>query len=117
MLYTSCVQRIPETCSDLNLFHFCHRFARKMGEFEQSGRGHSSLDQSPPVEDGSPNLSYRGDREQLQVKKTSLFKRISRWRKYIILILTPILLMPIPIAVKGTVRELCDFLFLLIIVN
>ena len=85
-----------------------------MGEFEQSVRGYSNLDQSPPVENGSPNLSYRGDREQLQVKKTSLFKRILRWRKYVILILTPILLMPIPIAVKGTVREL---LFLLIIVN
>ena len=73
----------------------------------QRDRGYSHLEETEAkplaTENGSPNLSYRGDREPLQVKKPSLFKRILRWRKYIILILTPILLMPIPIAVKGTV--------------
>ncbi|XP_078363499.1 solute carrier family 13 member 2-like [Oculina patagonica] len=76
-----------------------------MTEFERE-RGYSHLEDTEakhqPTETGSPNLSYRGDREPLQVKKTSLLKRILRWRKYLILILTPILLMPIPIAVGGT---------------
>lgn len=41
--------------------------------------------------------------EPTHVKTTSVLKRILRWRKYLILALTPILLMPIPIAISGTV--------------
>ena len=74
-----------------------------MTEFERE-RGYSHLEETEakplPAETGSPNSSYR---EPLQMKNPSLAKRVLRWRKYIILILTPILLMPIPIAVKGTV--------------
>ena len=77
-----------------------------MTEYERD-RGYSYLEETEakplPTENGSPNLSYRGDRESLEEKKASLFMRILRWRKYLILILTPILLMPIPIAVEGTV--------------
>lgn len=84
-------------------------FGRTMTEYERD-RGYSYLEETEakplPTDNGSPNISYRGDRgEPLQVKQASLFKRILRWRKYLILILTPILLMPLPIAVKGTVRN------------
>ena len=79
-----------------------------MTECERVG-GYNLLEETEekplPAETGSPNLSYR---EPLQVKKSSLAERVLRWRKYIILILTPVLLIPIPITVKGTVRERCD---------
>ena len=80
-----------------------------MAEYER-GRGYSSLDEGSgetkplPAESGSPNLSYR---DRPQVKEVSLLKRILKWRKYLILVLTPILLMPIPIAIEGTVRKVC----------
>lgn len=73
-------------------------------------RGYSYLEETEakplPTDNGSPYISHRGDhREPLPVKQDSLFKRILKWRKYLILILTPILLMPLPIAVEGTVRH------------
>ena len=73
-------------------------------------RGYSYLEETGakplPTDNGSPNLSYRVDHgEPLRGKQLSLFKRILKWRKYLILILTPILLMPLPIAVEGTVRD------------
>ena len=71
-------------------------------------RGYSYLEETEakplPTDSGSPKISYRGDHSEPPVKQASLFERILKWRKYIILILTPILLMPLPIAVKGTVR-------------
>lgn len=75
-----------------------------------SDRGYSYLEETGakplPTDNGSPKISYRMDHsEPLQVKQASLLKRILKWRKYLILILTPILLMPLPIAVKGTVRN------------
>ena len=39
-----------------------------------------------------------------QMKMPSLFKQILLWKTYLILILTPFLLMPIPIAIPGSVR-------------
>ena len=79
----------------------CRRSAR-LKESENRGRGYSYLEETetkpPPTTTGSPDLSYR----------EPLLKRILRWRKYLILILTPILLMPLPIAVQGKVRALCD---------
>ena len=66
-----------------------------MAEYER-GRGYSSLEDVS----GSPNLSFD---EQPQVAKVSLLERILTWRKYLILVLTPILLMPIAIAIEGTV--------------
>ena len=81
----------------------CRRSARK--ESENRGRGYSYLEETetkpPPTTTGSPDLPYL---EPLRVKNPSLPKRILRWRKYLILILTPILLMPLPIAVQGKVR-------------
>lgn len=76
-------------------------------------RGYSYLEETEakplPTDNGSPNspnISFRGyHREPLPGKQDSLFKRILKWRKYLILILTPILLMPLPIAVQGTVRH------------
>lgn len=65
-----------------------------MTEYER-GRGYSSLEDVS----GSPNLSFD---EQPQVAKVSLLERILTWRKYLILVLTPILLMPIAIAIEGT---------------
>lgn len=65
-----------------------------MAEYER-GRGYSSLEDVS----GSPNLSFD---EQPQVAKVSLLERILTWRKYLILVLTPILLMPIAIAIEGT---------------
>ncbi|KAJ7387108.1 Solute carrier 13 [Desmophyllum pertusum] len=74
------------------------------GKMNESVDGYSNLEDGEtkplPTETGSPHLSYR--EQPLQVKRPSLLKRILRWRKYLILVLTPILLMPIPIAVKGT---------------
>lgn len=66
-----------------------------MAEYER-GRGYSSLEDVS----GSPNLSFD---EQPQAAKVSLLERILTWRKYLILVLTPILLMPIAIAIEGTV--------------
>ena len=66
-----------------------------MAEYER-GRGYSSLEDVS----GSPNLSFD---EQPQMAKVSLLERILTWRKYLILVLTPILLMPIAIAIEGTV--------------
>ena len=41
--------------------------------------------------------------EPNQATNISLCKRLLTWRKYLILALTPIILMPIPIAIPGTV--------------
>lgn len=43
--------------------------------------------------------------EPCQVEKASIYKRILRWRRYLILVLTPIVLMPIPVAIPGKVSE------------
>jgi len=72
-------------------------------------RGYSYLEgteaKPSPTDNGSPKISHRFDHDEpFQVKQPSLFKRILKWRKYLILIMTPILLMPLPIAVEGTVR-------------
>lgn len=76
---------------------------------DKRARGYSNLEETEtkPFTDeaGFSNVSYR---EPVKVKQVSLLKRILRWRKYIILIMTPILLMPLPIAVKGTVRGICE---------
>ena len=40
-----------------------------------------------------------------QRKNTSVVKSLMKWRKYLILLLTPILLMPLPIAVPSSVRS------------
>ena len=73
-------------------------------------RGYSYLEdtEAKPLStnNGSPRISHRVVHgEPLQVKQPSLFKRILNWRKYLILIMTPILLMPLPIAVDGTVSN------------
>ena len=62
-----------------------------------------ATDSTDSTDNGSPKISYRMHHSE-PLRKTSLFRRILKWRKYLILILTPILLMPLPIAVKGTVR-------------
>lgn len=74
-------------------------------------RGYSYLEETEAkplptdsTDNGSPKISYRMHHSE-PLQKASLFKRILKWRKYLILILTPILLMPLPIAVKGTVRN------------
>lgn len=75
---------------------YCHSIgSTKMAEYER-GRGYSSLEDVS----GSPNLSFD---EQPQMAKVSLLERILTWRKYLILVLAPILLMPIAIAIEGTV--------------
>ena len=72
-------------------------------------RGYSNLPETAeteaqPQRPETPTIiSYS---EPDQVKNTSMLKRILKWRKYIILLLTPILLMPIPIAISGTVSSL-----------
>lgn len=68
------------------------------------GRGYSNLEldttQLQEPDQASPTISY-GEPDQVK-QNTSLCKQILRWRKYLILVLTPILLMPIPIAIPGT---------------
>ena len=66
-------------------------------------RGYSSL---PELEAQLQQPPGQAHDEPTQVKTTSVLKRILRWRKYLILALTPILLMPIPIAISGTVSGL-----------
>ena len=69
------------------------------------GRGYSNQEldttQLQEPDQASPTISY-GEPDQVK-QNTSLCKQILRWRKYLILVLTPILLMPIPIAIPGTV--------------
>lgn len=74
---------------------------------ESDGRpgGYSNLQEAetkPFTEESDrPNENCK---EPVKAKRVPFLKRILAWRKYIILIMTPILLMPLPIAVRGTVR-------------
>lgn len=56
----------------------------------------------------APEISYDEPKykQQRPEQKPSMLKRILTWRKYLILVLTPILLLPIPIAITGTVSGL-----------
>ena len=72
-----------------------------------SETGYSNLSRvQSTIEDSEP------EDEQIQVESmpTATLQRILIWRRYLILVLTPILLMPIPIAVSGTVS--CCFVVL-----
>ena len=49
---------------------------------------------------GSPSYTSTNSKNE----NTSVAKTLLRWRKYLILLLTPLLLAPLPIAVPGSVR-------------
>ena len=88
-------------------FHV-RRFKSRMSETGRA-RGYSNLPEIETkvqeAESETPAISY-GEPYANQVTNTSRLKRILRWRKYLILVLTPILLMPIPIAIPGKVSSL-----------
>ncbi|RMX39294.1 hypothetical protein pdam_00021691 [Pocillopora damicornis] len=86
---------------------------------ESDGRpgGYSNLQEAetkPFTEESDrPNENCK---EPVKAKRVPFLKRILAWRKYIILIMTPILLMPLPIAVRGTHARsiMCSFPFSLL---
>lgn len=73
-----------------------------MNESERRQIGYNSLLEA----DGQNQSSEATNSEPVQANNISLCKRIVIWRRYLILILTPILLMPLPIAVPGRVRRI-----------
>lgn len=77
-----------------------------MSESERRQIGYNSLLEA----DGQNQSSEATNSEPVQASNISLCKRIVIWRRYLILILTPILLMPLPIAVPGRVRRICFFI-------
>lgn len=77
-----------------------------MSESERRQIGYNSLLEA----DGQNQSSEATNNEPVQANNISLCKRIVIWRRYLILILTPILLIPLPIAVPGRVRIICFFI-------
>ena len=72
----------------------------RLGGYSNLEREHEAekLQQSDSM--ASPTTSPS---EPNQATNISLCKRLLTWRKYLILVLTPIILMPVPIAIPGTV--------------
>ena len=66
-------------------------------------RGYSNLPETETQLQNPEEAVTEGD--ACQVRKPSLCKRILRWRRYLMLVLTPISLMPIPIAIPGKVSK------------
>lgn len=77
-----------------------------MSESERRQIGYNSLLEA----DGQKQPSETTNSEPVEANNISLSKRILICRRYLILILTPILLMPLPIAVPGRVRRICFFI-------
>ncbi|PFX31726.1 Solute carrier family 13 member 2 [Stylophora pistillata] len=90
-----------------------------MSESDERPEGYSNLDEADTKpfteESGRPGEYSQEPVTVNQWKRVPLLKRILTWRKYIILIMTPILLMPLPIAVKGT-ESRCAYCILIMAV-
>ena len=104
-------------------FSVCTR-TRLVGKFqlysslEQKRKGMEIGETNKACQDSSPTFGERGNETQenkdhgspsymsanSKNENTSVAKTLLRWRKCIILLLTPLLLAPLPIAVPGSVR-------------
>ena len=104
-------------------FSVCTR-TRLVGKFqlysslEQKRKGMEIGETNKACQDSSPTFGERGNETQenkdhgspsymstnSKNENTSVAKTLLRWRKYLILLLTPLLLAPLPIAVPGSVR-------------
>ena len=48
-------------------------------------------------------------------ERSDKFTKIGKWRRYLILIAVPIVLLPLPLAVPGTVRNFSRFLIVIVL--